>query len=138
MKVITLLLILAITAIACHSTKTSSVNDTNPPKIAEAENDTTQYELIIYDIRFNSYLATQPPMEHYSNNYYKTWNIQYVTEWNYRHLNPIKYGNFYETHIDYSPHIDYGIELNYKLYYYFLFIEKEYGIRLVQRAKTAR
>ncbi|MBZ4676657.1 MAG: hypothetical protein JG782_1277 [Anaerophaga sp.] len=106
-----------------------------------AENDTTQskdsveYELIVLDPKFDSWLATQPPANYYSQQYYENWNQRYVTEWNQRHDNPIRYGNFYETRIDYQPNIDYGLELNYKLYYYFRFIEQEYGIVLVRRGK---
>jgi len=59
--------------------------------------------------------------------------VLYVSEWNARALNPLKYGDFYETQIDYQSNIDYGIDLNFKLYQYFQFIEKEYGITLIKR-----
>ncbi len=123
---------------SCQTQKNISKNSNSGLKIEETKSDTTQYELLIFDIKFDSFLASQPPIEFYSQEYYKTWNMQYVTEWNIRHNNPARYGDFYETHIDYIPSVDYGIELNYKLYYYFLFIEKEYGITLVKRGKTSR
>jgi hypothetical protein len=104
-------------------------NDTTSSK------DSTEYELIVLDPKFDSWLATQPPANYYSQQYYENWNQRYVTEWNYRHDNPIRYGNFFETRIDYDPNTDYGLELNYKLYYYFRFIEDEYGIVLVQRGR---
>jgi len=99
----------------------------------ETENaDSTEYELLVFDPSFETFLATQPyPEWYYSDDYYRNLNIQYVSEWNYRHDNPLVYGNFYETKIDYNPNVDYGLELNYRLYQYFRFIEKEYGIVLI-------
>ncbi|MEE4198972.1 MAG: DUF6146 family protein [Bacteroidales bacterium] len=96
--------------------------------------DSIEYELLIFDPGFDNYLATVPhPKDHYSNDYYRNWNIQYCSEWNKRHQNPFKYGDFYETHIDYDPSVDYGIDFNYKLYYYFQYIEDKYGIVLIKR-----
>ena len=54
-------------------------------------------------------------------------------EWNARNRNPLRYGGFYETYIDYDPYKDYGLDLNYRLYYYFQFIKDKYGIVLVER-----
>jgi hypothetical protein len=118
-----------------HNAATSSQevdlvkNDTLP------ERDSTEYELIVMDSKFESWLISQPPAHYYSQQYYENWNQQYVAEWNSRHNNPTRYGNFYQTKIDYNPHIDYGLELNYKLYYYFRFIKKEYDIVLIQRGR---
>ena len=99
----------------------------------KAEEDSLEYQLIVLDPKFDSYLVTQPMAEFYSQEYYENWNKQYVTEWNLRHQNPLRYGGFYETEIDYDPFTDYGLDLNYRLYYYFRFIEKEYGVRLINR-----
>jgi hypothetical protein len=63
----------------------------------------------------------------------KSWNQRYVLEWNNRHRNPLRYGDFYQTEIYYDVHEDYGLELNYQLYNYFLFIEQNYGIELIRR-----
>jgi len=95
--------------------------------------DSLEYELIVLDPKYESFLITRPPAEHYSQGYYESWNRRYVTEWNIRHSNSLGYGDFYQTSIDYDPSVDYGLELNYRLYNYFLFIEQEYGIRLIQR-----
>ena len=96
--------------------------------------DSIEYELVIIDPRFESYLATvQYPKNYYSNEYYTHWNIQYCAEWNIRHQNPARYGDFYENYIHYDQSVDYGIDLNFKLYQYFQFIEKEYDIILIKR-----
>lgn len=89
------------------------------------EGDSIEYELIVIDPGYESYLYTQAPMEFYAQNYYEHWNYRYVTEWNIRHTHALKYGDIYETYIDYNPMIDYGLELNYKLFHYFRFFEKK-------------
>jgi len=93
--------------------------------------DSVEYELIVLDPGYEMYLATQPSKEFYTQSYYEAWNSRYVSEWNYRHSNPLTFGNIYETYIDYSQNIDYGLELNYKLYHYFRFFEKENGVDLL-------
>lgn len=96
--------------------------------------DSVEYDLIIFDIGFESYLATIPYTKNfYTNNYLKNWNLRYVTEWNVRAINPLQYGSFYENQIDYQSNIDYGLDLNFKLYQYFQFIEKKHKVILVQR-----
>jgi len=93
--------------------------------------DSVEYEIIILDVKFDSYLISiAKPMEFYSIEHYKSWNTMYVKTWNARHSNPIRFGDFYDSHIDYDPFTDYGLELNYKLYNYFKFIEYEYKIDL--------
>lgn len=98
---------------------------------AGEESDSVEYELIVMDPGYESYLMMQPHMEYHSKQYYENWNLRYVREWNYRHSQPLRYGDFYETYIDYRPDIDYGMELNYRLYYYFRFFEKENGVDLL-------
>ena len=120
----------------CSSSKPVSQNDNNTGiEITDtSKQDTTEYELIVLDPGFDSYLASLPySKDFYSNSYYRNWIIQYVNEWNIRQANPLRYGDFYETPIAYDPNVDYGIDLNFKLYHYFLFIEKEYGIHLIRR-----
>ncbi|MFW6290305.1 MAG: DUF6146 family protein [Mariniphaga sp.] len=134
-----LVLLAFVGALSFSSCKTLKKAEAPKQEVELAENDTTEngdtteYELIVMDSRFESWLATQPPANYHSQQYYETWNRQYVNEWNQRHDNPLRYGDFYETKIDYEPNVDYGLELNYKLYYYFLFIEEEYGITLIRR-----
>ncbi|WP_010663310.1 DUF6146 family protein [Marinilabilia salmonicolor] len=130
--------LIAISTTSCKTTKKANIPDQQvelKKQDSETPADSTEYELIIMDSRFQSWLATQPSANFYSQPYYENWNQRYVTEWNNRHSNPLRYGDFYQTRIDYDPNADYGLELNYKLYYYFRFIEKEYGIVLIPRGK---
>ncbi len=110
-----------------------SATDAPGQSVELVAEDSLAYELLVLDPRFNSFLMTQPSAEFYSQSYYENWNHRYVLEWNNRHRNPFRYGDFYQTEIDYDPHVDYGLELNYQLYYYFLFIRHNYGIELIRR-----
>ncbi|WP_462318727.1 DUF6146 family protein [Marinilabilia sp.] len=133
-----LLLISGVSFQSCKTLKKSSAPEQKVDLVGKdttSTEDSTEYELIVMDQGFESYLATQPSSNYYSQQYYENWNQQYVTEWNYRHDHPLTYGDFYQTRIDYSPHEDYGLELNYRLYYYFQFIKDEYGIVLVDRGR---
>lgn len=96
------------------------------------ENDSLEYKIIIVDVGFNTYLnSIARPANFYSQQYYENKNLFYVTEWNRRATNPIRYGGFYENQIDYQQHIDYGLDVNYKLFNYFKFVEYKYKIRLI-------
>jgi Family of unknown function (DUF6146) len=79
--------------------------------------DSVEYELIVLDPGFDSWLVTKPPENFYSKDYYKLKNTLYVTEWNYRYSNPVKFGSLYDSKIDYNQFTDYGLDLNYRLYY---------------------
>ncbi len=120
--------------VACQSQKSVSSSDLPTQELTVESTDSTEYDLIVFDPEFETFLVSQPyPKNYYSDSYYRNWNNLYCIEWNIRHSNPFRYGDFYETQIDYDPMIDYGIDFNFKLYQYFQFIEKEYGIRLIRR-----
>ena len=109
-----------------------SAQETADTIVFDLKNDTTEYQLIIIDIGFESWLATQKPANYHTNDYYRMWNLRYVSEWNYLY-NSGRYPNYIESYVDYRPGIDYGIELNYKLYSYFQFFEEKHKITLVKR-----
>ena len=93
--------------------------------------DSLEYEIIITDIGFETYLNTiAKPENFYSQEFYENKNRFYVTEWNIRAQNPLRYrSDIYENQIDYDFNVDYGLEVNYKLYNYFKFIEYKYNQR---------
>ena len=130
MKALFFLAFVALLFSSCGSMKPV---DAPEQQIEVAAKDSLVYELIIFDPGFDSFLATQPSAEFYSQHYYESWNQRYVLEWNIRHLNPLRYGDFYQTQIHYDPLVDYGLELNYRLYNYFQYIDEKYGIRLIRR-----
>lgn len=95
-------------------------------------NDQLEYEIIIIEPGFNSWLISSArPEGYYSQSYMETRNRIYVTEWNNRVLQPYKYNpNLYGMQIDYDPNIDYGYEVNYKLYNYFIYFQLTYKQQL--------
>lgn len=133
MKNVLYLMIIGFITFSCGTTK--KVNTTNSrTNLEEAvviENDSLEYKIIIYDIGFSTYLNTiAKPESYYTQEYYESKNIFYVTEWNIRADNPLRYGDLYGNRIEYRPTIDYGLEVNYKLFNYFNFFEDKYKVRL--------
>ncbi len=133
MKNLVYFLAIALMVISCGTVNTKNTSDSKKDmrEAVVISNDSLEYEIIIYDIGFSTYLNTiAKPMEFYSQNYLEAKNNFYVVAWNIRANNPIRYGDLYGNQIDYSTYIDYGLEVNYKLYNYFKFFEKKYKIRL--------
>ena len=128
-----LLLIVGLLMFSCGSPKNSITTENDqqeePVRIA---NDSLEYEIIILDVGFNTYLnSIARPLNFYSQEYLETRNRVYVAEWNLRASNPLQYDpSIYENIIDYQPHIDYGLEVNYKLFNYFQFAQRKYKMRL--------
>jgi hypothetical protein len=93
--------------------------------------DSMEYRLIILDPGFDSWLATKPSKDFYSNEYYAQKNRLYVTEWNQRYLTSHN-NDLYDNYIEYKLNTDYGIDLNYRLYYYFRYFEETNHIKLLE------
>lgn len=95
------------------------------------QNEELEYEILILEIGFEAWLATQKPMTYYTQSTLENKNKFYVSEWNRRANSPIQYGPLlYSQPIDYQYHIDYGMEVNYLLFMYFEFFQKKYKQRL--------
>ncbi|ARN77879.1 hypothetical protein BST97_07615 [Nonlabens spongiae] len=95
-------------------------------------NDSLEYEIIIIEPGFYSWLATQPPRGFYSQSTLEIRNQFRVREYNLRVRNPISYDpDLYIFSIDYENGIDYGYEVNYLLYNWFLFFEQRYNQKLL-------
>jgi hypothetical protein len=95
-------------------------------------NDSLEYQIIIFDIGFNTFLnSVAQPESYYSQNYLEIRNRTWVLSWNNRVMNPGSFdNNIYENIIDYQANIDYGYEVNYKLFNYFLFAQQKYRMNL--------
>ena len=130
MKTLIAFLLISIFLIGCNSTinTTSTTNSNLPEGAVRIANDSLEYEIIIIDIGFESYLhSIAKPANFYSQSYYEIKNTFYVTEWNIRAQNPLRYNSsIYENVIDYNFSTDYGLDVNYKLYNYFKFVEYKY------------
>lgn len=117
---------------SCSTSKTvnnqSSQSDTqiNGDTIRIA-NDSLEYEVIVFEPGFESWLQTQKPRGYYSKSYLEQRNQYNVIIYNSRVYSRPR---LYPQEIDYQPHIDYGYEVNYMLYHYFLFFEQKYNQKL--------
>lgn len=137
MKKIVLLLILLVSFIGCNSTSKTTKTNLNSSNnsiqdTVRIANDSIEYEIIIIEPGFNSWLQSRArPEGFYSQSFLESRNQIFVTEWNIRVNQPQRYNpNLYEMRIDYSPHIDYGYEVNYKLYNYFIYFQLHYRQQL--------
>ena len=115
------------TVAAASSKPNSGVNDT-----VRIANDSLEYEVIIIDNGFSTWLASRAfPRNYHSLSYLENKNYFYVTEWNNRVLQPQRYNpNLYEMTIDYRPQIHYGYEVNYLIYNYMIYFQNTYKQKL--------
>ncbi|MCA0931475.1 DUF6146 family protein [Lutimonas saemankumensis] len=134
-SIIVTLFIGIIFAISCKSKDVQSgsvlaVNESERDTIV-IENEELEYQIIIIEIGFDAWLATQRPMEYYTQPTLESKNLFWVTTYNQRVLRPDVYNpNIYMQTIEYDPKIDYGMEVNYLLYKYLEYFQKKYRQKL--------
>jgi hypothetical protein len=91
--------------------------------------DSVIYELIVLETGFDNWFATnRKPLWYHTEEYYRHWDFMYSQEWNNRCIH-LAYREPYSYLIEYDYNTDYGVDLNYKLFYFFKFIEYKYGER---------
>ncbi|HLT32318.1 MAG TPA: DUF6146 family protein [Aquaticitalea sp.] len=137
MKTSIYLLVICGLLIGCNTSNKAVQNSNRMANMAEQDtvriaNDNLEYEIIIIEPGFNSWLATTAKPEGYhSQSYLENRNRIYVTEWNSRVLQPHRYNpKLYEMQINYDSGVDYGYEVNYKLYNYFIYFQLTYKQQL--------
>jgi len=141
MKNLLLTLLIVGLAYSCNTSKKAPKSDTVNSEKSTAQvgdtlkisNDALEYEIIIIEPGFNTWLVSQAkPEGFYEQTYLENRNIRYVSEWNTRVSQPNRYNpNLYELRIDYQQGIDYGYDVNYKLYNYFIFFQNNYKQNLL-------
>ena len=137
MKSLLFVILIGALFVGCNTTNRTVQNSSEETNMAVGDtvriaNDEIEYEIIIIEPGFNSWLvSTARPEGYYSQQFMESRNYQYVVEWNNRVLQPQRYNpNLYELQINYDPSIDYGYEVNYKLYNYFIYFQLTYDQRL--------
>ncbi len=137
MKTLFYMLVLVALLVSCSSTQNTinSANDTanlTQQDTVRIANDDIEYEIIIIEPGFNTWLVSvAKPEGYYTQSFMENRNRQYVSEWNLRVLQPQRYSpNLYELQINYDYGVDYGYEVNYKLYNYFIYFQLTYKQRL--------
>lgn len=128
-QIAVLILVYLFTMCGSHSIQKKQTEKEEPIVI---KNDNLQYEIIVIEPGFSTYLHTvAKPEGYYSQNFLENRNQIYVTTWNIRASNPTQYNpTIYENSIDYNSNVNYGYDVNYKLYNYFEFIKQKYNIKL--------
>ncbi|NMH26827.1 DUF6146 family protein [Flavobacterium silvaticum] len=132
-SLVLILVVLMLSIIGCTSAKSivadksASKNDT-----VRIANDSLEYEVIIIDPGFNSWLAsTAKPRNFYGQSYLESRNLSWVYEWNRRARNSFQYSrDLYQMEIDYRPGINYGYEVNYLLFNYLVYFQQTNRQRL--------
>ena len=95
-------------------------------------NDALEYEVIIIDAGFNSWLVSRAfPRNYHSQSFLENKNRFYITEWNNRVLQPQRFDpNLYEMTINFDPTVDYGYEVNYLIYNYMIYFQNTFNQKL--------
>ncbi|WP_318344870.1 DUF6146 family protein [Flagellimonas baculiformis] len=114
------------------SNEEQAVFDSAEEEPVEIKDEETEYEIIIIEPGFYTWLQSiARPEGYYSQSFLENRNAIMVINWNQRVLQPSMYNpNLYEMQINYDPNIDYGYEVNYKLYNYFIYFQRKYNQRL--------
>lgn len=130
------ILLILLTILACKTTK-SAVS--NSEKFVAAKNDTIriandslQYEVIIIDAGFSTWLASRAyPRNYHSQSYLENKNRVYINEWNSRAMQTMSYNpNLYGMSINYDSNINYGYEVNYLIYNYMIYFQNTFNQKL--------
>ena len=122
--------------IGCTTKKPSIVINTktfvDQKDTVRIANDSLQYEVIIIDPGFNTWLNSRAlPRNYYSLAFLENKNRIYINEWNNRVLQPMKYNpNLYLMLIDYNLNVKYGYEVNYLIYNYMIYFQNTYKQKL--------
>jgi hypothetical protein len=126
------LILLILTVFSFHSFAQKN-KEKKADKVAQKQdtiriaNDSLEYEIIIIEVGFDSWLVTQRPKEFFSESFLETRNRFYVQTYNQRVLEPQRYDpDLYFQQINYEPNIHYGLDVNYMLYMYFEYFQKKY------------
>lgn len=127
--------IFTVILMSCSGSKNAIASNKDSKKLSDTlriANDSLQYEVIIIEPGFNTWLVSQArPRKFYSESFMESRNQIYVTEWNNRVMQPFNYSpNLYEMQINYDITIHYGYEVNYLIYNYFLFFQINYKQQL--------
>ncbi len=95
-------------------------------------NDELQYEVIIIDPGFNTWLNSRAyPRNYHTQSFLENKNRLYVGEWNNRVLQPQRYpSGLYEMSINYDSNVNYGYEVNYLIYNYMIYFQNTYKQKL--------
>jgi hypothetical protein len=110
---------------------TSQEEPKHSATVVKDSKDTTEYEVVIIDPQFDQwYLANFTPAKDYSDAYYRSKILVSVPIWN-EYYTKGYYRSIINNYIDYQPSVEYGIQVDRKIFWYFRYIQENYGVRLI-------
>lgn len=134
MKQFAISFLLFICMISCKTQSISTNENASAVKgdTVTIANKDLEYEVIIIDPGFSSWLNSRAfPRNYHSESYLENKNRFYVAEWNRRVLQPLRYdAKLYEMQINYENNIHYGYEVNYLIYNYMIYFQNTYNQKL--------
>ena len=129
------LTIIATFIYSCNSGKSSIKNKEDDSYVVSdtihLKNDKLEYDIIIIEPGFESWLVTQQPRGYYGITFLENRNRLWVGEYNRRVLDSRYSKQLYEQEINYDPTIHYGLEVNYLLYNYLKYFQQKYKQKLI-------
>ena len=135
MKYLLFFLGISLAIYSCDASKSAMKGDSDSVVVkndtVRIANDSLEYEILIIEPGFNSWLVSQPPRGFYGLNYLENKNQLFVSEYNVRVRNSQRYvSNLYPQEINYDYNTEYGYEVNYLLYNYFVYFQQKYNQQL--------
>lgn len=123
-------IIILLTLLLCLDFAMGQTNTEKDTIDLPAAADSTTYALHIADPGFDIWFTmNKKPVNFYDLKYYEMKNEMYARHWNQR-VTQHGWQPPYDSYIDYNPNVAYGLPVNYKLYYYFRYLEDKLGIKL--------
>ena len=120
----------SIAIIFCLIVFSCAINKKNTKVLKIEPNEKQEYELLVFDPSYDSYLISHAkPQSFHTESSLKLKNNIYVTNWNSKATSS-GYRIPFDCIIDYNSNTEYGLELEYKLYYFFKFIEHKYKLNI--------
>ena len=131
MKKYYLIIVILFFVMACGTTKTTTFDkNTSKNDTIRIANDELEYEVIIIDAGFNTWLASYGKQRnYYTQNYMEQRNRTWVRQWNQNVISGPR-RDLFEMTINYDPNTDYGYEVNYLLYNYLTYFQLTNNIQL--------
>lgn len=128
MKKVFVFLVILLIVLACSTPKGTVKVEKAEPAVAV---DSLEYGVETFDSKFETwYELHKTPATYRSQQYYESWNKQYVSAWNYKATSGSK-NSFFEPIVGYDPTEDYGFDVNHKLFYYFQYVENVLKIEIM-------
>jgi hypothetical protein len=135
MKYLLVIIIAIVGFHSCDASKSAMKGDSDSVTANDTiriANDSLEYEILIIEPGFNTWILTQPPKGYYGIPFLESRNRNFVYEYNNRVLNPQRYSVIlYPQQINYEMGIHYGLEVNYMLYNYFLYFQQKYKQKFI-------